>query len=230
MKKAIFLILSICSLQSAGQKHIIGLKGGANRANIYSRNFLDDYKSRRGFAGGLTYEYLYKEHLVYSIEAIYNQRGIVGNIELRDEEGHRTGELKDVKFNYNYISFPLKFGLKIGNKFSALGNFGIIPSILLEAKSIAPVYDSAGGSFVTLTVNVTDKPNKLDLAAFIEFGCSYQLGERFWIYSTFTYQHSIINMANSQYWQYCKMLHNAMTLSFGLKYDITKKPLAIKTQ
>jgi hypothetical protein len=215
--------LTITTLKVAGQNHFIGVKGGLNSTNITSSNFLSQIDSRTGLTAGMTYEYLFKKHFCIGADLIYNQRGFTNDIVFTDNLGNPTGEKHTTKFNYDYVSLPIKTGFNIGNKLYGFTNIGVIPSLLVDAKTTTPTFDTNGKLTGNETFDMTNRVSKFDLAGLIEIGGGYKFKERYWLFTSFSYQHSFTTITNSDYFTNSKIRHNGMALIIGLKCALTKE-------
>ena len=141
MRKIITVLTIVFSIPVFGQNHFIGLKGGMNKTNVNSTNFISNNGNRNGFNGGLTYEYRLNKKFNLGIEILYGQKGFTNDIFLTDETGNVTGEKATSEFNYNYLSFPIKGGFVLGGRISGFINFGFVPSFLINAKTIEPAIE-----------------------------------------------------------------------------------------
>jgi hypothetical protein len=227
MKYLFLLILKVSSLTIYGQNHLLGVKGGVSLTNVNSNlNSLSQSEPRTGLIAGLTYEYLFKNHISVGAELIYNQRGFINYIVLPDQFVNPTGERYARRYNYNYISLPVTTGFNIGSKFYGFTNIGITPSFLVNAKSIIPRFDFDNYPEIIMTGNKTsdiaNSTKSLDLAGFAEFGGGYKFKNGFWLFTSFAYQHSITRISSSEH-SNSKTRHNGMMFTIGVKSVLTTK-------
>lgn len=223
MKNTLLIILAISTLKVAGQNHFLGVKGGANSTNITSINFSSQNDARTGLTAGLTYEFLIKKHFSIGADLIYNQRGFTDDLIFTDNLGNPTFEKYKIKFNYDYISLPVKTGFNIGTKLFGFTNIGVIPSLLVDAKTIAPTFDTDGKLTGKETFDVTNQVSKFDFAGLVEIGGGYKLNGRYWLFTSLSYQYSLTTITNSDYFANSKIRHNGMNLTIGLKCALTKE-------
>ena len=223
MKRLFLIILTLTTLKVAGQNHLIGVRGGVNATNVTSSNFISQRDSRIGLTAGLTYEFLLKKHFTIGADFIYNQRGFKIESVHTDQIGNPTGEKSTAKLNYDYISLPIKAGFNIGSKLYGFANLGLVPSWLVDAKTIIPTFDSDANFIGNETIDPTNLVSKFDLAGLFEIGGGYKINGRYWVFTSFSYQHSFTSIANSEYFAESKILHNGMNFSIGLKYALTKE-------
>lgn len=223
MKNKILILLIISTLNVVGQNHFIGVNCGINQTNITSNNFINKSDNRTGLLAGITYEYLFKEHFSIGADLNYNQRGFTNEVVFADNLGNLTGEKFTYIFNYDYFSIPIKIGFNIGNKFYGFTNVGVIPSILVGAKTTSPILDKNGKVSGIEIFDVTSIVSKVDFAGLIEIGGGYKFDNRFCLISTFSYQPSFTTIANEEYFANSNIRFKGMTLSLGLKYQLTSK-------
>lgn len=222
MKRTIIIILTLTTLNVVGQNHFIGIKGSTNWTNISSSNIFNETDYRSGLSGGLTYEYLFKTHLSLGADFIYNQRGFSDNIILIDMFGNSTGEKAKYKYNYDYLSIPIKTGYNIGNTLYSFANIGLIPSLLVNAKTISDEINTDGKVVDSYISDLTDKVTKFDLAGLLEIGGGYKFKNGYWLYSSIGYQQSFTTITNSEYFANSKIRHNGIIITVGIKYALTK--------
>lgn len=218
------LILIISTIKVNGQNHLIGVIGGTNLTNIATNmtsSSLNESNYRKGLTAGITYMYLIRERFSIGADFIYNQRGYSSDIIFTDDYGNPTGEKHPLIYDYDYVSLPIKTGFNIGNKLYGFTTIGIIPSILVNAKMTEPTFEVNNNSDVILTghqtIDISDFTRRFDLAGFAEIGGGYKFKDCFWLFTSFTYQHSFTTIENKQ------IRHNGMTVSIGVKSVLTKK-------
>jgi len=76
MNKIILIFLTFVTFMTSGQNHFVGIKGSVNwttRTPSYISNTAGPFITGfiTGFAGGMTYEYLFKKHFSLSSDIIY---------------------------------------------------------------------------------------------------------------------------------------------------------------
>ncbi len=223
MRNILLIFLTIISITVNGQNHFLGVKGGANWTEVTASNFPKDRNYRTGLAIGLTYDYLFKKQFSAGADIIYNQRGFTNDIIFIDDLGNPTGRKEIIKFNYDYIIVPLKVGFNYGKTVYGFANLGLTPSLLVDAKTITPTYDYNGTVIPGETSTITNRVNKFDIGGLIEIGGGYKFRERYWLFTSFSYQHSFTTITNSDYFVNSKIRHYGMTLNLGLKCALTKE-------
>jgi hypothetical protein len=223
MRNIILFFLTITTITVRGQNHLLGVKGGANWTEVTATNFSNDRNFGTGLAIGLTYDYLFKKHFSAGADIIYNQRGFTNDIIFTDDLGNPTGRKEIIKFYYDYITMPLKVGFNYGKTVYGFANLGLTPSILVDAKTITPTYDYNGTVITGETSNITNEVNRFDIGGLVEIGGGYKFKGRYWLFSSFSYQHSFTTITNSDYFANSKLRHYGMTLNLGLKCALTKE-------
>ena len=220
MRKIITVLILVISIPVFGQNHFIGLKSGMSWTNVNSSNFIGNNDNRTGFNGGLTYEYHLNTKFNLGMDMLYSQKGFTNDIVFTDETGNPTGEKATSEFNYDYLSFPIKGGLVLGDKISGFVNLGFVPSVLIDAKTIEPAIE---GFRDKTTYDVTDRVTEFDFGGLIEIGGIYKVKESFLLFASFSYQQSFMTISNSDYFSASKIKHYGMTMSIGLKYALKKE-------
>lgn len=217
MRKIITVLTIVLSIPAFGQNHFIGLKGGVSWTNVNSTNFTSNTENRTGFNYGLTYEYQVNKRVNVGVDLLYSPKGFTSDLVFTDEFGNPTGERATSKFNYEYLSWPLKVGFVSRDKFSSFANLGILPSVLVDANTIMPAIE---GITEEATVNVTDRVTKFDLAGLIEIGAAYKVIPGFLLSATIGYQYSFLSITNDDYFSNSEILFFGMVFSVGLTYAL----------
>ncbi|HTM67073.1 MAG TPA: porin family protein [Flavipsychrobacter sp.] len=222
MKNLFLSIFVITTLNAAGQDHIIGVKAGVNWTNA-STDFLSHTDYRTGVTTGLTYEYLFNRFFSVGADFSYNQRGFTTDLFFANSVWPFALQSQTIKYNYNYLSLPLKAGLNIGNKLYGFMNIGAVPSLLVKARTMRPIFNANGEKTGNETFDATSIVKKLDFAGLAEIGAGYKIDGRFRLYTSFAYQRSFTTITNSEYFSGSKIEHYGMTLVLGLKYTLPKQ-------
>jgi hypothetical protein len=222
MKQLAAIILMIISISASGQIRHIRINAGLGLTNIDKKEFFDDTETRQGLSVGLTYEYTFKNNISIIAGMTYDQRGFRVPYNLRDNTGITIVEGETIKFNYDYLSLPLKAGYRFGEKVYGFGNVGIVPALLINAKQFHPGYKTDFEEREAETVDVTKYVSKFDFATLVEIGAGYNLNAEYNIFASVTYQRSISTFTNDEYFDNGDLRHTGLTLSVGVKYRLTK--------
>jgi hypothetical protein len=221
MKYTLLTLLTIATLNVCGQ-NLVGISGGSGWTNISGSNVVNERTFRKGLNTGLTYDHFFTPNFSVGTGIIYNQRGYRTNIIFTDEIGNETGESATLTYNYDYITLPLKLTVQFGNSIYGFGSIGLSPSILVKAQYIEPRIEHNGNVIPAKTYDIQNSLNQFDIGAFVEIGGGYKFKGRYWLYTSFAYQHSISPFVNPEYNPASKLRHYGMTLNIGLKYNLTK--------
>lgn len=221
-KQLLFIILTVTTLNLTGQNDLIGLNVGLNSTNTSSDFLSSTNYAKTGLSAGLTYEHLFKRHLIFGTDLIYNQRGFKDDVIFYDIEGNPTSEKYTTKYNYNYVSLPLKLGFTFGKKLYGFTHFGVIPSFLVNANTIVPTFDSNANRHGEETFDVTYRVSKFDFAGLFEIGASYPLNETYLFFASFSYQRSLTTLTNANYFANSTIKMYGMALNLGVKYALSK--------
>jgi hypothetical protein len=223
MKKVLLIMFISISIGAFGQKHFIGVQAGINLTNLTAKDIFNDTKMRAGLIGGVNYELKISEKYQFGIDALYSQQGFIDKMIYVDDYGNETGDNENFKFNYDYISIPIKVGYKIGDIIKVIPGIGLVPSILLKAETIMPGFDSNGNVIGHETVDTKDYVSKFDLGGLVELGLERKLSDNILLCHSLTYKHSLTTFSNSDYFVGGKMRHYGFSISFGLKYGLKIK-------
>jgi hypothetical protein len=217
---AAVIILILINLKVSGQGHFIGIIGGASSSNVSSKSFPSNNDSRQAFTGGLTYSYVFKNHVTTEVDLIFSQRGFSNHAIFTDNTGEPTGGKAAYKYNYNYLSLPIKTGYTIGSKLYGFGNVGVIPSLLIKAETILPVFGGEGTITGSETVEITDHVKKIDIAGQVQIGAGYMFYKNLGLFSTLGYQRSLTTFTSSDYFPESRIRHKGGSLCMGVKYRL----------
>jgi hypothetical protein len=211
--KTLLTSIFLMNLSAHGQGIFIGLKVGTNFTNVNSNNF-NDKVFKTGLSAGLTFDYQYKNSISLSADLLYSQKGM-GNYFLFGDaigsNGFVSGERELVYFHYDYLSLPVKMGYSFGQTFFGFGNFGLIPSYLVNARIAF-----ADGT----SIDETKRVSKFDFAGQIELGFGYKIKDSYMLYTSISYSNSFTYLSNQQYYANGNMINYGITASLGLKYKL----------
>lgn len=210
-------MLILSTFPAVAQNHYIGTKFGLNVTNVHLSNFTIDNENRIGFIGGLTYEYKFNSKLSIETDFLYSQKGFTNDLFFTYNTGTLTGEKTTTYFNYDYLCIPAKIGFSFGNKASGFSKLGIVPSILINAKTIEGKID---GIFEERTYNLADRVRRFDFAGLVEVGFKYKIYEHFLIFSSLAYLQSFTTITNDDYFSDSKIKHYGLSVFVGLKYAL----------
>jgi hypothetical protein len=220
------LLFSCFAVPVAGQNHLIGIKGGYSWTNI-STDAFPNHETLRGFAAGLTYDYITRKKFSLGAELLYDQRGYKDELIFTDEHGNQIGEKYAVPVHYNYLSLPLKLGYIMGNNFFGFANIGFCPALLQKVTATIPLFTYSAPDLIyrgDSTIEIKG-PSKFDLGGFVEIGCGYKIKNRFTFVAAFRSQYSFTSMTNEDFFRYYYIRHYGMTLSLGIKYNLSHRSL-----
>ena len=217
MKNILLIGLILFSMNVIGQVHSIGVQGGVNLSNYTSKIDFGDTEFRTGILSGFNYEYLYKGKYTLGADLLYSQQGFKEDLKfyIVEEDVFRTSLLK---FNYNYLSLPVKFGYTIGHQLKGFVKMGICPSVLLNAKVKVPKDDINLAGFEE--INFYNKIPKFDLGGLIEFGAAYELKNDLELFSSFTYRKNFTTISAVEHFGGAQMKHYLFSMAMGLKYKL----------
>lgn len=217
-----FLILSLGIFSPIfAQNHFFGVKGGIALTNI---NFSPsspfsgyevDLKYKVGIATGLSYDLLLKKHLLFSVDFLYNDYGLVAQVETKDPDNNTIS----VKFtdHFEYLSLPIKVGYQTKGKIFGYGSIGFVPSLLLKSSSRNQNYNESGTKYSDFIRENTTGISKFDIAALIEVGLGVRINGMFSLATSFAFRHSLNQISSNSNTN--GQRHYSFTYFLGLKYQ-----------
>ncbi|GAA4449635.1 porin family protein [Rurimicrobium arvi] len=204
MKKTLLAIPLVFAMFSGVQaQNYIGACAAYSFSKLkYDGNEDDDYNGRVSF--GVTYNH--RIHFInIGAELNLENRGAKASY-LDNTYGYQTAT---ERLNFSYLALPLKVGIVVGNKFSAIANIGIVPGYLLGAKDKL----SYPMSQQTYSQSVTSMVSKFDLSALAEVGVGFKLASKVSIYGTFRFQPGLTNVKIDQ--SYTDFKHSSLIANIG---------------
>ncbi|WP_186755648.1 outer membrane beta-barrel protein [Echinicola salinicaeni] len=197
MEKYLFyFLLLFIPFNAFSQNHFIGLDGGLVFSNLSSKSFRNtDGKIGKKF--GISYEYQAPNHILYGIDANYEQRGFKIN----------SANGVQISYNFNYLSIPLKVGVydKL-SRFFINGNVGVIPSRLLKAFAEVPI-TNIPNSMESDINEITGFVRHFDIGALGEFQVGYYIFDVLLLRFQVNYQHSFTSVFGKQFFAEEKGYH-----------------------
>ena len=220
MKKLIILIVMTYALAANAQTEFVGIKAGGSLTNVLVENFNAEQHYRPGMLFGFSYEYIFQNNFSIGAELIYNQRGMRNHIQFTDNLGDPMGDMVIYKYNYDYLSLPLKIGINKGQTVSCFANIGLMPSVLISAQTITPEIQINQFSLPGQTYDVKSSVNKFDIGGLVEIGGAFKLMDRYYLSTSLAYMQSFTSITNSNYFSNSEIRHHGIMLNLGLKINL----------
>jgi hypothetical protein len=203
MRQFLSFLFILISTFALGQNHFVGLQSGLNFTSVKPNEDLENSSMRTGFIGGVTYDLKFSNRYQIGIGLLYSQKGFNDKpIYVEDENVYVLDE--KIKMNYDYLSFPIKFGYEMGNRIKIIPKIGIIPALLVKA-------------------NHKDYVSKFDFGGLFEVGIENDLSDKIVLCSALSYNQSLTNYFNSDYFDRyddSARKHYGFSLSVGFKYRL----------
>lgn len=214
-------MFSFLLLQVTGQNHFIGIKWGENRTSNAMGNY--KFESRSGLAVGLTYEYFIDKHFSLGADLIYDQRGFNVRDTILNYSGNPNliDQINKVDYRFNYISVPIKTGFNVGENLYGFVYLGLCPSLLIDATTKTQTFNLDGTSIGSEQGDVFEQMSEFDFSGIFEIGGGYKFKQRYWLFTSFSYQYGIFTYYSPTYSTNGENRHKGTTLSLGLKYGLT---------
>lgn len=221
MKLISFIFLALGSLTVSGQTHLIGLKSGVSLTNITYPDITDEYKTKAGFIGGVTYEHLSTTSLI----------SLNGDIQFDQRGSNYKTSYFDRKvtwgFRYNYLSIAIKAGFKTKRSIYYFGHLGLRYSNLISARFSQPTFDNPvtpTAIIGTSKVNATDEVmNNSDFALLFEIGWGWKPQRKYRVFMSITAQSSFTKTQHVNYFPRDGILHNGIAVFLGVQYGLKKR-------
>ncbi|MEO5642899.1 MAG: outer membrane beta-barrel protein [Bacteroidia bacterium] len=227
MKTFIFIVVMIlASTNIFSQNNSIGIRSGVSFSNIICKDYFINRERRIGIVEGISYDYFFQKHFIGGIEANYEQRGFKEYIIFTDMNGSPTGRKEPIYLQFDYLTFPIKVDYRLGNKFFVLAGIGIIPAYIINANTIAPVFDQNVVVIKEEKKSVLNNITKFDFGGLAEIGGGFTIREKLSINVSFRYQRSFTSFTNARFFGWSetsKMRHITMLPSIGIKYSFPNK-------
>ena len=207
----IIVIVLLVANVSYSQQQLIGLKAGPALTMIQADRF-GDTNMRISLTAGFTYDYLITDNLSLNAEMLYSARGFRNDFYLTNDQGDFLGT-KTIRWNYDYLSIPLKISYSGRGKIYGFVSGGIVPAFLVSAKTKFPKV----GDFDAVTTDVKDA-STFDLAGVWEAGGGYRFSDHCRMFTSLSVQYSFTAFTNSNYFEGGDGHHYGFALTAGVKY------------
>ena len=224
MKTLLMIILTVLTRVTFGQSNFIGVNGGISMTNMTSDNKVLYWpKYVPNFIGGISLGHNFKNRVFVCADILYNRFGF--------KDAYKITFRDDVKeiitynsfyHNYDYLSVPITTGFSFGNKYFCDIRLGLVPSILVDAKTTFQNFDTNRNLISSSTENTTSKINRFDIGGIAGISFGYKLNYNYAVISYFTYRQSFTSIPNSNYYIDRQIQNYGWTLTLGLRYTLTK--------
>lgn len=204
--KYFFLLILTTSTYVIGQSHFIGLISGFDYTNVTDKEMFFNPEFKSGFTGGITYKYLFTDHLYLETGLSYLQKGYILENFQTDEYGNLIGKFKTT-YNYNYLTAPVMIGWQNKGKLFVFGGIGLELSYLVSIDFKDFRIDDLYG-----------KITKFNPSGVVEVGVGYIINDKFSTRLGLSGQKSFNNVTNSNYFEDARISHYGYSLSFVIYY------------
>lgn len=191
MKKLFLIILfAIFTCNIFAQSNSIGVFGGINVSNAKIENYFDnDSKTLTSFTYGINYQRVFNIPFVIDCGILMNNIGCKIEVDYRNEANEDLGTY-DTPWKYRYVSLPIMFGYRFGDKLSITPKIGLQMSYLMDSR-LKGSYHGA---------SIDDKQdlkyfNRFDFAGVIEAELGYNLYNNWDVFICLSGKYSFTNTA-----------------------------------
>lgn len=192
MKKQFLLFLfSILTCNIFAQSNSIGVYAGFNVSNAKIENYVDnDSKTLTSFIYGINYQRVFNIPFVIDCGLLMNNNGYKIEVGYRDENNADLGTC-DTPWEYRYVSMPILFGYRFGDKLSITPKIGVQMSYLMDSRLNG---DHNGAS-------INDKQDlkyfhRFDLAGVVEAEFGYEFYNNWGVFVCLSGKYSFTNTAD----------------------------------
>ena len=219
MKTRFFLLVTLAiSVAANGQTRYIGFQGGLSLANIHANDFYDNSSFKAGIVCEIDYKSSFSDRFNTTIGLSYFQNGFKDELIYQDMNGFEINH-DEVRYVFDYLGLPIRFGIQAGKKIKGIVNVGVIPSLLVRAKDKFPDLDFTIENDEH-ALDIRKYLSKFDLAGLVELGTEYDLSNKFGIFALVGYRYSFTTVSGKEYFQDSKMRNYGYTFTLGARYKI----------
>lgn len=227
LRKIFLFVFLIPALVINAQTNLIGIKSGVNFTNITNANKLtynkihDHIEYKFGFAGSLSYEYVFKNKISLGVDLLYAQKGFEykSNFIYGDQLDPVTGNIIVIAppltpYNqYDFISIPIKISYNFGRKLYGISSIGFMPSYLITTKH----YNDNHQYEINSTI---EKAKRVEFSGLLELGAGYQFKKRWHVVFLTSYFYAFNGINGTNYYLYNDIKNYGFNASLGLKYQL----------
>ncbi|MEN9638661.1 MAG: hypothetical protein RLZZ262_529 [Bacteroidota bacterium] len=220
MKYLLSVLFTVSTLAVVGQIHTIGMFVGRNKTTAFPIKGSEPVYSTARTSYGITYEYKTNNHVTIGAEFFYDQRGY----EQLSAKNHYAQTIETIyfieKFNFDYLSLPIKAGSTFGKKVYGFWNIGWTPAVLVKAEKIGPIWDYSDNIIGEKKWDMTKSYDKFDMSMLVEFGGGLNLKDGIWFYTSI-----MARLSPSITKRVCcerSFRHGGALLSVGMKFNLMK--------
>ena len=216
MKKVLLIIFILSSFSSYSQGHYLGSKSGlllsksnfienVTASSSYTLEYLPSFTTR------ITYDYVFASHFTLGIDAAYVQLGSI----------NMAGSDLKIEEKADFISLPIKFGYKRGDRFFIFSNLGLATSVLLNHRFFSYYPNDFNGPIGGK--DILSQYSRISVNAFVELGIGYRINDNIDLNLSGGYQHDIIPLHSMLSTN--KLYYQAFSVNLGFRFRITNKSL-----
>jgi len=185
-----FLIFILPAFHLSAQKWHVGLVGGINFPNIYSKEQgiigkRQKENIKRTILSGIGLSYNCNRYLNLRSEVLYEERGWVTESIFAIDPNTGNSEKSKLNYFYPFITVPILVEGKIGNSLQLFVNTGINTSLRIGGKII-----TENGYIPTVFIFPEDKKPTFDFAWIGGGGIRIRVHKRFFVQTEYRYYRS----------------------------------------
>ena len=188
--RMLFLLFLFSVTTAQAQTTLVGITAGPTYCSADGNTRVSN--GRDGYTAGITFQHFFLRRFSLGVDLMYSQRGYTREIPFVSMGGWVRSSTSGVS-NFNYLSLPLKIGVKFGKKAYFFANIGLLPAVLLRAESPVLEFDARGNFLESRIENVTSQTSRFDMGGLWEMGVGAKLSKEIRLSAAFSYQSSFGN-------------------------------------
>ena len=222
MKHIILLCFLLSATTVQAQTNLVGITAGPTHTSASGARMPSGKDS---YTAGITFQHFFLRRFSLGADLMYSSRGYSDNIPTVSNSG-RSRSSKTVTLTYDYISLPLKAGIKFGRKVYFFINGGLVPAVLLRAEVTGPFVDGRGNYLGTRIDNITSKTTRFDMGGLLEMGVAARLSKELRLSATLFYQSSFGSTTQEYDFSTTSVSHYGVGFLIGVKYKLPQRARA----
>lgn len=216
MKKQFLLILfAIFSCNLFAQSNSIGVYAGFNVSNAKIENYVDnDLKTLISITYGINYQRVFNIPFVIDCGLLINNIGCKMEVNYRGENNEDLGTY-DTPWKYRYISMPILFGYRFGDKLSITPKIGLQMSYLMDSR----IKGTNNGVTYENKLDL-EYYNRFDFAGIVDVELCYIFNSNWGVFFDLSGKYSFTNSANFvNIYKDTTFYHYSLSTVLGVKYS-----------
>jgi hypothetical protein len=220
--KIILLILLVINTKVLSQNLEFEVIGGPALTSLRGNDFIENnFDPAFNVSASVGVNYILKNNLLITLAINYERKGGISEsyLILKDQQNQVIGEGNVTNTsNFDYLTIPIQFGKRFGEKIKYQFGVGMYTSILLKQES-----SSKGlGGLVNLKENGTDLFKKIDLGFLASFNIYLPINDSVSIKIGIDDYLGLVNVSDGSIQNNGTIKHNSLGLVLGLNFKLNR--------